>query len=138
MKGQTLFGGLSANLQEHGVSQNEQTSLDVDTVCQSCGACCDYSADWPRFTLETDEEIALVPSSLISANGGRMRCNGDRCCALKGEVGKVTACSVYAVRPIVCRECEPGDEACTIARTARGLPALKGRFSEASGIPDLS
>lgn len=25
--------------------------------CQSCGACCAYSADWPRFSLETEEEL---------------------------------------------------------------------------------
>ena len=23
------------------------------TICQACGACCAYSADWPRFALET-------------------------------------------------------------------------------------
>ena len=34
-----------------------------------------------------------------------MRCEGDRCSALRGEIGKETACGIYAVRPEVCRTC---------------------------------
>ena len=45
-----------------------------------------------------------------------MRCNGDRCTALVGEVGVATACSIYAVRPDVCKACLPGDDACLMAR----------------------
>ena len=50
-----------------------------------------------------------------------MRCYGDRCSALLGEVGVLTTCAVYDVRPDVCRACAPGDEACTLARQAFGL-----------------
>jgi Fe-S-cluster containining protein len=53
-----------------------------------------------------------------------MRCIGNRCAALQGEVGRATACAVYAVRPEVCRACEPGDDACAIARAHFGLPLL--------------
>jgi hypothetical protein len=28
------------------------------------------------------------------------------------------------VRPIVCRDCLPGDEACTMARVARGMAPI--------------
>lgn len=89
--------------------------------CQSCGACCHYSADWPRFTLEDDAEIALIPTALQTANGSGMACANDRCLALTGEVGKHTACSIYAIRPIVCRECVAGDEACLMARERHGM-----------------
>jgi uncharacterized protein len=35
-----------------------------------------------------------------------------------------TSCSIYDVRPEVCRACLPGDDACTIARTHYGYPPL--------------
>ncbi len=92
--------------------------------CQSCGACCAYSRDWPRFTLESDAEIALLPEGLIAEGGAGMRCEGERCMALAGKIGIETSCTIYAARPIVCRDCLPGDDACTMARAARGLPAL--------------
>ena len=91
-------------------------------LCQSCGACCAYSAEWPRFSLESEAALALIPSALVDDSRGRMRCEGDRCSALKGEVGKSTGCSIYAVRPEVCRACQPGDPECLIARQHYGLP----------------
>lgn len=92
--------------------------------CQTCGACCAYAREWPRFTLESDAEIALIPETLIAADGSGMRCEGERCAALAGRIGTETSCTIYAVRPMVCRDCQPGDDACTMARAARGLPAL--------------
>ncbi|RJF90072.1 YkgJ family cysteine cluster protein [Oleomonas cavernae] len=91
--------------------------------CQACGACCAYSPEWPRFTLEDDETIARIPPAFVDDAAGRMRCDGNRCTALKGDIGKTAACSIYPVRPIVCRDCEPGDEACLMARAHHGLPA---------------
>jgi Fe-S-cluster containining protein len=92
--------------------------------CQGCGACCSHARAWPRFTLETDAEIALIPEALVSADGSGMRCEGERCAALAGTIGRATACTIYAVRPIVCRDCLPGDEACTMARVARGMAPI--------------
>jgi uncharacterized protein len=92
--------------------------------CQACGACCDYSSDWPRFSLESDEALALIPEKLVAANLSGMRCDGDRCSALSGKVGEATACTIYTVRPEVCRDCLPGDDACALARKRHGLPAL--------------
>ena len=92
--------------------------------CQACGACCAYSADWPRFALESDAAIAMIPQVYVDDARGAMRCIGDRCSALVGEVGVATACRVYAVRADVCRECEPGDAACTIARARFRLPPI--------------
>ena len=45
-----------------------------------------------------------------------MRCDGNRCAALAGEIGVKTSCAVYAVRPDVCRTCVPADDACLTAR----------------------
>ncbi len=61
---------------------------------------------------------------MISDDETGMRCVDNRCAALVGEIGVATACAVYAVRPIVCRDCLPGDDACTIARTARGMAPI--------------
>ncbi len=90
-------------------------------LCQTCGACCAHSREWPRFTLEDDAEIDRIPSALIDDSQARMRCDGERCSALSGEIGATTACTIYDVRPLVCRDCLPGDDACSIARIARGM-----------------
>jgi uncharacterized protein len=102
------------------VTGNLSATIDVD--CQACGACCDYSPLWPRFSLETDAELALIPDVLVAADLGGMRCIGNRCAALTGEIGKRAACGIYAARPHVCRACLPGDDACVMARERHGLP----------------
>jgi uncharacterized protein len=93
--------------------------------CQACGACCAYSRDWPRFALETEEEILAIPLALVDDARGTMRCEGNRCVALSGEVGVATACTIYAVRPEVCRACQPGDDSCNLARARYGMVALE-------------
>src|SRR5258708_7162986 len=99
-------------------------TADLSTLCQSCGACCATSADWPRFSLESDAALALIPQTLVDDAQGKMRCEGDRCAALTGKVGVATACSIYAVRPDVCRACQPGDPECSIARARYGLAEI--------------
>ena len=94
---------------------------DGVAVCRVCGACCSFSPDWPRFSTESDAELDRIPAFLVDDNHGRMRCEGNRCTALIGEVGMSTACSIYALRPQVCRVCLPGDEACQEARRLFGL-----------------
>ena len=84
--------------------------------CQQCGACCSFSREWPRFTLETDEALDLIPPELVNDANSGMRCIGDRCSALVGVVGVSTSCGIYAQRPDVCRACDPGDDACEMAR----------------------
>lgn len=96
----------------------------ASSVCQACGACCSYSAEWPRFSLETDEDLARIPPEYVDDAQGRMRCDGDRCSALTGKIGTSTACAVYDVRPDVCRTCLPGDDECLMARHAHGLGPL--------------
>jgi uncharacterized protein len=89
--------------------------------CRACGACCSYSREWPRFSTESDEELALIPADHIDERLNAMRCDGDRCSALRGEVGIATGCAVYSVRPHVCRACTIGDDACRMARRHFGL-----------------
>ena len=92
--------------------------------CQACGACCAYSPNWPRFTIEEDAALDLIPSELVNDRLSGMRCENDRCCALQGKVGEATACGIYALRPDVCRTCMPGDAECAMARRKFGLPVL--------------
>lgn len=102
----------------------ELSAEEASVLCRSCGACCAYSAEWPRFSLEDDAALALIPQAYVDDARGRMRCEGDRCSALVGDIGATVACAVYAVRPDVCRECVPGDDACQMARRRHGLTAF--------------
>jgi Fe-S-cluster containining protein len=99
-------------------------SLPDEATCQACGACCAHSAEWPRFALESDAALAAIPPVYVDDARGTMRCDGDRCSALTGEVGVATACAVYAARPDVCRACLPGDDACRTARRGFNLAEL--------------
>jgi hypothetical protein len=103
---------------------NSGSATDDSGPCRKCGACCAHAHGWPRFTLESEDDIAQIPAALIAPDGSGMRCKGERCIALTGTIGTETTCTIYAVRPIVCRDCLPGDDACTMARVARGMPAL--------------
>ncbi len=74
--------------------------------------------------MEDDVHLDRIPSAFVAADFSGMRCDGNRCSALEGEVGASTSCAVYDIRPVVCRACEPGDEACQMARRRFGLSAL--------------
>jgi uncharacterized protein len=93
-------------------------------LCQACGACCSYSRNWPRFTTEDDAALDLIPEQFVNERLSGMRCDGERCCALTGQVGVATACGIYPVRPEVCRTCMPGDPECAMARRKFGLPPI--------------
>ena len=102
------------------------TQADASALCQSCGACCAFSREWPRFSTEADADLDLIPPTFVDETQGRMRCSGDRCSALIGDVGVATSCAVYAVRPAVCRTCLPGDDECRTARRRFGLAPVLG------------
>lgn len=88
------------------------------------------TADWPRFTLEPEAAILRIPAQLIDDAGRGMRCAGTRCDALQGSVGDQVSCAIYADRPQVCRDCAPGDDACTIARAGAGLAPIETVLAE--------
>jgi uncharacterized protein len=96
----------------------------TESPCQSCGACCAYSENWPRFSTEDDAALGLIPEKFVNDRQSGMHCEGDRCSALSGQVGVETSCTIYAVRPEVCRTCMPGDAECGMARRKWGLPVL--------------
>jgi len=98
--------------------------------CQSCGACCSYSAEWPRFWTESDDEIGQIPQNLVSEDQTGMACDGDRCLALVGFIGEATHCAIYDRRPTVCRDCMPGDDACNMAREHYGLDPIEPASSD--------
>ncbi len=99
-------------------------TADASSPCSTCGACCAYSREWPRFSTEDEAALARIPTRYADHDRGRMRCAGERCTALTGTVGVSTFCEVYSVRPEVCRACQPGDDACGLARTWFGLAPL--------------
>ena len=106
-----------------GMEKPDHT-VDAERLCQSCGACCSYSQNWPRFSIEDDAALALIPENFVNARQSGMRCDGDRCSALSGKVGLGVRCEIYAVRPEVCRTCMPGDAECNMARKRFGLPVV--------------
>jgi uncharacterized protein len=101
-----------------------ESAIASESPCQSCGACCSYSQNWPRFSTEDDAELELIPAKLVNEKLSGMRCDGDRCLALSGDIGVATHCEIYTVRPEVCRICMPGDAECAMARRKHGLPEL--------------
>jgi len=89
--------------------------------CVACGACCAYSESWPAFIGDRDGEG--ISNELIDFAHARMQSYGHRCAALVGEIGRRAECSVYANRPLVCREFQAGSEDCLMVRRSFGLPA---------------
>ncbi|MFZ2078021.1 MAG: YkgJ family cysteine cluster protein [Xanthobacteraceae bacterium] len=93
-----------------------QPAEHTASACRACGACCSFSPEWPRFSLESDADLDRISDAYVDRQHGRMRSNGNRCAALVGQVGISTACAIYVVRPDVCRACLPGDDPCKMAR----------------------
>ena len=114
----SLHSGLNERMDRIGPAN------DNESPCQACGACCSYSENWPRFTIEDDTELDLIPAKFVNEKLSGMRCEGHRCSALSGKVGEATSCTIYEVRPEVCRTCMPGDPECAMARKRHGLPVL--------------
>jgi uncharacterized protein len=96
-------------------------------ICQACGACCAYDPSWPRFSLESDEDLARIPGPLVNAWQSGMAFVSGRCAALDGKLGCSVSCRIYTVRPIVCHDCLPGDEACATARAHYKMAPLPPR-----------
>ncbi len=114
-------GKASAAAASTSVLLDDLAAQAGDDVCRTCGACCSYSAEWPRFSLESAARLDLIPPELVADDERGMRCTGARCTALVGTVGQSTSCAIYALRPDVCRACSPGDAECLQARRHFGL-----------------
>jgi Fe-S-cluster containining protein len=105
-----------------------------DNDCRTCGACCSFSETWPELGVDPDGEN--IPLEMIDCEIGRMRCVGDRCCALEGTIGVAVRCRIYENRPAVCREFGPADRRrdCNTARAWHGLPPLLPMTTPATQI----
>ena len=107
--------------------------MDLDDYdCQHCGACCisDYDAeDYVHVTNEEaedfwerklgkllHEERTFGGSPMLSMRTKHDRTGNCRCIALRGTIGKKVHCSVYDIRPSVCRGFTPGSNVCDYAR----------------------
>jgi len=110
--------------------------------CTACGVCCRappnqmawadiYEDDLARLTpyfirkhvrrrtafQMLVEELTLRPSYFtVDAIHTKGNHNGTVCVALRGTIGKRCSCSIYARRPDVCRNFEPGCPSCLRAR----------------------
>ncbi|RVA08938.1 YkgJ family cysteine cluster protein, partial [Mesorhizobium sp. M7D.F.Ca.US.004.03.1.1] len=55
--------GLSALVTAASLLSQRGTAALFD--CQSCGACCSYSAEWPRFSTEDDAQLDRIPEKYV-------------------------------------------------------------------------
>jgi Fe-S-cluster containining protein len=108
---------------------------EPDFDCVSCGACCcnrdqnreidydEYVEVLPRDRLRKKPELLAKLTFTNDKGEVHMRLVGvnQRCCALTGRLGESVSCSIYDLRPAVCRRVEPGDDECRKARVERGI-----------------
>lgn len=115
-------------MQKSSTDTEKKTMSSLDSTpkldCQSCGACCAYSCCWPEFVEEEDGDG--IPEEMCDCDSGRMKCNGDRCVALIGDIGVKVSCVVYQNRPSVCQEFPHGDvNNCNTVRRRFKLPPIQ-------------
>ncbi len=102
--------------------------------CQRCGACCvnsdenraegfrDYVQVFRTDALARQPE--LLKRFTVRNRRGELHMKLDlegRCVALEGRLGKRVGCSLYSVRPEVCRRVQAGSDECLRARRERGM-----------------
>lgn len=105
-----------------------------DADCVRCGACCcntasnkaegyiDYVEVFPNDVLRRRPDI-LGPLAVRNvARQVHLKLTPEgRCVALAGVVGQSVHCSIYELRPTVCRRVQAGSEECLSARRDQGL-----------------
>lgn len=90
--------------------------------CMKCGACCAYWHNIPVREKEVKDidkrlKIYLKPSPLEPRGLSMKSVEGTkRCVGLEGIVGQSVKCSIYDIRPPVCRRFEPGSDLCKKVR----------------------
>ncbi len=110
----------------------------AESPCTSCGACCAYFHVlfyWRE--AERSDSRHPVPKEFIEEVDATYRCmkgtstrQKTRCVALKGNVGKRVACSIYDRRPTPCRGFKASysegvrEPRCDEARRRHGLRPL--------------
>lgn len=98
--------------------------------CTKCGACCSTDPLCDSYVDATPQEAALIPAEHLLERGPHgwypLRVKKDRqghtvCVAFRGVIGYRANCSIYNNRPAMCKELEPGSEACLLHRADLGI-----------------
>ena len=89
--------------------------------CLRCGLCCTTSWD---IEVQGDEQVPEAMTRLDRIGIYTiMRSRKGMCIALKSKADGTCACRIYAQRPRVCRDFEPGNTNCLELRRKAGLDA---------------
>ena len=98
--------------------------------CRTCGACCYGDELWVHVMAVDDERLGEdgVRHLTVLTQHGRgyfarsMKMAGGRCVAYRDRLEDGgCGCSIYEVRPDICREFAAGSADCHAARRRRGL-----------------
>jgi Fe-S-cluster containining protein len=99
--------------------------------CRTCGACCHGDEMWVHLVASDDERLGdeRVRRLTVLTEHGRgyfarsMAMIGGRCAAYRDRLddGGGGGCSIYEVRPDICREFQAGSADCHAARRRRGM-----------------
>lgn len=102
--------------------------------CQTCGACCcnrrenrlehfhDYVQVFPEDVLMERVKLLVRLARKNGQGQWHLKLTPDgRCVALDGEVGQAVGCTIYELRPDVCRRVEAGSAECLDARREHGF-----------------
>ena len=110
-------------------------------ACRACGACCSFSPEWPRFSLEDDADLNRIPRRYVDGemNGHRDavtgRTSGD---ALKREGSELPeSCHRMGYPPATCGEsgCRKFAADIPSARTiARSMTIGRNNLSRADTV----
>ena len=92
----------------------------IPKACEGCGLCCcnDHDTKWIEVSAEDANRIPIeflqrgdiTPFAMKQTANGRCVCLDD-----------LNRCSIYPLRPTICREVMPGDDLCVVSikRSAR-------------------
>jgi hypothetical protein len=89
--------------------------------CQACAACCREGFD--SVAVGVRESVTWQHPELVVRNGPRffLARSGGQCAALRERPDPPWSCAIYPDRPQACREVQPGDRRCLVARRRVGL-----------------
>lgn len=86
----------------------------IPTDCKSCGACCCHDSDplWVEVTAEEAKGYSPYWTVPGDVEAFAMKFKDGKCKRLVGLPGISVFCTIYQIRPAICRKVQPGDEIC--------------------------
>ena len=123
------------------IPKSDPLALD----CEACGACCcnsepnrshafrDYVEVSADDALWKHQDRLFDLAVLNPAGETHLKLVGreQRCVALAGRVGEKVGCTVYALRPMPCRDLAAGSVECLERRREKKLPIAPGAWKAA-------